>query len=278
MSVLQTIGPVHLTEKQFERISQMVKDLCGINLHTGKKELVKARLSRRLRALGMAGLDDYLEYVQRDGTGNELICMLDALSTNLTSFFREPDHFDYLRTVLAPEFVTKTSKRLRLWSAGCSTGEEPYSIAISLLESMPNLISFDTGILATDLSTRVLAKAKAGVYDPSRVSGLPKALLARYFVCTKERQGVAYQVAESVRRLIHFTRLNLMEPWPVHGPFDVIFCRNVMIYFDKPTQAGLVERFWELLAPGGTLLIGHSESLTGVRHRFNYVRPTIYRK
>jgi chemotaxis protein methyltransferase CheR len=278
MSVLQAIGPVHLTEKQFERISQMVKDLCGINLHTGKKELVKARLSRRLRALGMPTLDDYLEYVQQDSSGNELICMLDALSTNLTSFFREPDHFDYLRTVLGPEFMAKTSKRLRLWSAGCSTGEEPYSIAISLLESMPNLASFDTGILATDLSTRVLAKAKAGVYDPSRVSGLPKALLARHFVCTKERQGVTYQVAESVRRLIHFTRLNLMEPWPVHGPFDVIFCRNVMIYFDKPTQAGLVERFWELLGPGGTLLIGHSESLTGVQHRFHYVRPTIYRK
>ena len=256
----------------------MVKRQCGIDLRADKKYLVKTRLSKRLRALGMSSLDDYLGYVHQDASGNELTSMLDALSTNLTSFFREPDHFHYLQTVLATEFLKKTEKRLRVWSAGCSSGEEPYSIAISLFESISNIACFDVGILATDLSTRMLATAKHGAYGPDRVKCLPQALLTRYFVCTKDRQGTTYQVAEPIRRIMHFSRLNLMEHWPMRGPFDVIFCRNVMIYFDRPTQAGLVRRFWNLLAPGGTLLIGHSESLTGIQHRFNYVRPTIYRK
>jgi chemotaxis protein methyltransferase CheR len=276
-------GAPDITEAQFNEISSLVKGLCGINLHDGKKELVRARLSKRLRALQLSSFREYLVYLREDieSAGNELTALLDAISTNLTSFFRENAHFQYLSSIVLPELLAERGpgdRKLRVWSAGCSSGEEPYSIALTLCEQLPAWEQWDLGILATDLSTRVLQIARQGEYEAQRLATVPAGLLNTYFERLPQTTEKRYRVRAEVRRLVHFARLNLMEPWPMRGPFDVIFCRNVMIYFDKPTQGKLVHRFAELLAPGGTLFIGHSESLTGIEHNFRYVQPTIYEK
>lgn len=280
MSSMQLLS-VQLTDKQFDRISNLVKGLAGINLHDGKRELVKARLNKRLRGLGLKDFDQYIDYVENDASGTELVCMLDAISTNLTSFFREMPHFEHLSQRILPRIgqqAERTGKRLRVWSAGCSSGEEPYTIAICVNEVLGNLAGWDARILATDLSTRVLERARNGVYTQERVKTISRNILGKYFDQIQGKPEKLYQVNNRLRSLVHFARLNLMESWPMRGPFDVIFCRNVMIYFDKPTQGKLVQRYWDLLAPGGTLFIGHSESLTGIRHQFRYVQPTVYEK
>ncbi len=274
----EVLGACQLSDEQFARISRLVKDLAGINLHDGKKELVKARLNKRLRALGLACFDEYIDRVRDDASGAELTAMLDALSTNLTSFFREADHFRHLGGTVLPRLAERGQRRLRIWSAGCSSGEEPYSIAITVREVLGDLSGWDAAILATDLSTRVLANAREGVYDARRVAPVEPRQRQRYFSLAASRPEKRYRVAPTLRRLVHFVRLNLMDAWPMRGPFDVIFCRNVMIYFEKPTQADIVTRFARLLSPGGALFIGHSESLTGIRHNFRYVRPTVYEK
>ena len=270
-----------LTEPQFKKISHLVKDLCGINLHDGKKELVKARLNRHLRRLGMNNFGDYIDFIQSDPSGTELTTMLDALSTNLTSFFREPEHFRYLAKHTLGEIAANSrtqGRRLRIWSAGCASGEEAYSIAITVSEAIADLAMWDAAVLATDLSTQMLTKAKRSIYDHDRLKGIPPHLRMKYFDCIQAKPKKLYTVKPSLRRLVHFSHLNLLNRWPMRGPFDVIFCRNVMIYFDKATQKHLIERFCDLLSPGGVLFIGHSESLVGSQHRFRYVQPTIYRK
>lgn len=268
-----------LTDAEFQAISNLVKDFAGINLHEGKRELVKARLNKRLRALGMTNFQQYLDYVQKDPGGEEFVVMLDALSTNLTFFFREPEHFKYLSGEVLPGLLKRNaaSKRIRVWSAGCSSGEEPYSIALLLSEFLADKKGWDARVLATDLSTRVLGVAKRGIYEFRRLKDVPSQCIGRYFECVDSRERL-YQVKPALRSMVTFGRLNLMGDWPMKGPFDVIFCRNVMIYFDKPTQGALVNRYGNLLAPGGTLFLGHSESLTGIRHGFKYVKPTVYQK
>ncbi|MFO8080929.1 MAG: CheR family methyltransferase [Armatimonadota bacterium] len=265
-----------LTDSQFDEISQLVRTLCGINLHSGKRELVRARLTRRLRDLRLPGFDDYLEYL-RANQGEEIVALLDVLSTNLTRFFREPVHFEILAEHVAGLAQRDAHAPVAIWSAGCSSGEEPYSMAIRLLET-PEAADCDIRILATDLSTRVLATAREGVYPKTRLAEMEHGLIARHFSPVTIDDEPHYRVAEPVRRLVHFARLNLIDPWPMQGPFSIIMCRNVMIYFDKPTQQGLIDRFYEVIRPGGLLFIGHSESLTGVDHRFRYVRPTVYEK
>jgi len=272
----QTLLSTDLTEAQFNAISSLVKSLAGINLTDAKKELVRARLAKRLRKLGLATFDDYVEYLQNDTTGAELVAMLDVLSTNTTYFFREAKHLEWLRQEVLPRVAAR--RRVRIWSAGCSSGEEPYSIAIVLLEAIPDLADWDAAILATDLSTEVLARARQGIYPASRLREVPPMLLGRHFTLVATKPERTYRVNDPVRRLVHFARLNLMGRWPMKGPFDVIFCRNVMIYFDRPTRQELIARFHSILAPGGTLFIGHSESLTGISHSFRYVLPTVYRK
>jgi chemotaxis protein methyltransferase CheR len=278
MSFMPTAA--ELTENQFERISAFVKSISGINLHDGKKELVKARLGKRLRTLGIASFEDYFEMVRADASGNELTMMLDALSTNLTSFFRESKHFEFLAERLLPEVMRRkaTDKKITIWSAGCSSGEEPYTIAIVLREAVDGKGAWDARILATDLSTKVLARAKAGVYDAQRVETVPPGLKNKYFTSEGRHSEKTYTVAPALRDIVTFARLNLMHPWPMKGPFDAIFCRNVMIYFDRETRPIVVNRFADLLAPGGVLFIGHSESLAGVEHGLEYVEPTVYRK
>lgn len=267
-----------LSDEAFEQISRFVRSACGINLHDGKRELVKARLAKRMRALGITSYTAYMRHVESDSSGAELTAMLDVISTNLTYFFREAKHFAYLRETLVPRVKARPTKRIRIWSAGCSSGEEPYSIAMLLSECLPDLGCWDAAILATDLSTAVLAAAREGVYRDDRFRQTPRELVGKYFDRIQIKPQKLYRVRPSLRRLVHIAKLNLMEPWPMTGPFDAIFCRNVMIYFDKPTQGELVRRFSELLAPGGALLLGHSESLTGVKHKLRYVQPAVYER
>ncbi|MBU0508579.1 protein-glutamate O-methyltransferase [bacterium] len=273
---------ITLTDKDFKSVREIVYELAGINLHEGKRELVVARLSKRIRQLNMRNVGEYLSYVREQNTQEELVSMLDALSTNLTSFWRESQHFDYVAEHTIPWIVARTDRdkdwKVRLWSAGCSSGEEPYGLAMLLTHRLERPNRYDLKILATDLSTRVLGIAHNGVYTEERVKPVPPDIRRRFFHEVKTAWGKEYRVMDEVKALVSYARLNLMESWPMKGPMDFIFCRNVMIYFDKSTQARLVTRFFELLRPGGTLFIGHSESLTGIEHRFRYVRPTIYEK
>jgi len=280
MTVQNTIlrGP-ELTKAQFEKISRLVYGLCGINLHAGKQELVKARLNKRLRRLGLRNFSDYIDCVSADQSGSETTAMLDALSTNLTRFFREAEHFVHLAKRVLPRIAERSgsgSRKLRIWSAGCSTGQEPYSIAITLAETIQDRMLWDIGILATDLSSEAVSTAARGVYELKRISEIPMSWRTKYLDVVQSGSVRSYSIKDSLRSMMHFARLNLMESWPMQGEFDVIFCRNVMIYFDKDTQSQLVERFTRMLSPGGVLFLGHSESLAGVKHKLRYVRPTVY--
>lgn len=276
------VNEVKLEDKDFRRISDMIYKHCGINLHAGKKELVRARLAKRLRLLSIKTFPEYIDHALNDSTGNEFTNLVDSLSTNLTSFFRENQHFEYLRKNFLPRVMAeKASSRdcvIRAWSAGCSSGEEPYSIAITLLEAIKMDRNFTAKILATDISTQVLAKAKAGVYVPERVAPVSPALKNRYLVSEKSGHCKVFKAGKALKDVVFFGHLNLMDNWPIKVPLDFIFCRNVMIYFDKPTQERLVKRYWQVLNPGGLLFTGHSESLTGINHKFRYVQPTIYIK
>lgn len=270
-----------LRQSDFEAISRMVQDACGINLHEGKQELVKARLVRRLRELALVDFQSYLRKVREDSSGVEFGRMLDLLTTNKTSFFRESEHFDVLKSYIAPNLI---GQRLRVWSAACSSGEEPYTLAMTLRSCLPSPDSLDVRVLATDISARMLTKARAAVYDAESISSLPPGFAARFFTRVefeKKRSGDVghgFKVTDEIRRMVSLARLNLLEEWPMKGPFDVVFCRNAMIYFDKPTQQGLINRFWSILRPGGWFFVGHSESLAGLSHKFRYIQPAVYRK
>ena len=275
MKVIEKTGGPVFNQNQFEKISRRVYDLCGIKLTSGKEELVKSRLAKRLQVLKLQGFDEYLRFIEKDATGKELAQMIDVLTTNKTSFFREEAHFDFLRQRIFPS-LDRRERRLRIWSAACSSGEEPYTIAMLLRESMPDIDHWNARILATDLSHRVLATARAAVYKKEIVDGIPPKFLSKYFTALPNQNE--WRVNDEVRRLVSFGNLNLMNKWPMRGLFDVIFCRNVMIYFDKPTQQNLVNRFAQLLRPGGHLFVGHAESLTGSAGTLSYVQPAVYVK
>ncbi len=270
---------IEIDEKEYNYISTLIHNLCGINLHDGKKELVRARLSKRLRILGLGSFKQYIKYVEDDATKEEFSNMVDALSTNLTSFFREEKHFEFLRDNVIPEWSNnKTNQTIKIWSAGCSSGEELYTIAIVLHEAENLLKKKQVKILATDISSRMLEVARKAGYKKDRITKIPKDIQRKYFLKGDNGFSDHYLVKPVLRDMVTISRLNLLGGWPMKGKFDLIFCRNVMIYFDKPTQETLVNRYWDVLNPGGYLFIGHSESLTGVKHRFKYSQPTIYRK
>lgn len=268
-------------DQDFQRIRRIINDIAGISLADGKRELVYSRLSRRLRHLGLRRFDDYCQLLETGGDHNaELGEFVNALTTNLTSFFREPHHFEFLGAELLPALIRERNfgnRRIRIWSAGCSTGEEPYSIAMVLRETLP-AVGWDAKILATDLDSNVLATAERGVYESSRVKDLSEARLRRWFQKGRDAQAGLVRAAPELRELITFRRLNLMEDWPMRGPFDIVFCRNVVIYFDKPTQRVLFERFADLLVDRGHLFVGHSESLFKVTERFTPLGKTIYQR
>lgn len=267
------------SDKDFNFLREFVKERTGINLSDSKRELVYGRLAKRLRLLKLGGFNEYCELLKQ-GDDSETVNLVDSITTNLTSFFRENHHFEYLADKLVPRVLSEKlqSRRLRIWSAGCSTGEEPYSVAMVLKETMPSTGGWDTKILATDLDSKVVAKSKTGVYDLSRITTLPRNRLNRWFNKGKGDKSGQIQTAQTLQELITFKQLNLMHDWPIKGPFDAIFCRNVVIYFDKPTQRILFDRFADMLADNGILFIGHSESLFKVSDRFKLLGKTIYQK
>ncbi len=248
----------------------------GIELADSKREMVYSRMVRRIRALRLSSFAAYCRFLEQNKE-TELTHFINAITTNLTSFFREGHHFDALRNVIFPELVKKNaaSRSVRLWSAGCSTGEEPYSLAITLAES-GLFQGWDAKILATDIDSNVLAQASSGEYIRERIQGLPVDIHQRYFTRT-DRLEVA-RVDPRVSAYISFRQLNLLNNWPVTGLFDVIFCRNVVIYFSKDTQRRLFDRFAQQMTPNGYLCIGHSETLHGLSERFESLGRTIYRK
>ena len=267
------------SDEDFEALRRLVKQLTGINLSDQKRELVYGRLSRRLRALGLKSFSEYRRLLSMESS-HELVELCNAITTNLTSFFREPHHFEYLREhVLEPLVAHPTAtRRLRIWSAGCSTGEEPCSIAMTLLETIPDVRRWDIRILATDIDSEVIRRASSGLYPADRVRGLGPQRLARFFQERRTGATVQYEISPEVMRLITFKVLNLMHPWPMRGPFDVIFCRNVVIYFDKDTQRELFARMAALQRPDGLLFLGHSETLFKVSDAYSLIGKTIYRR
>lgn len=266
-----------LRDTDFEKISRFVHEFCGIHLHDGKRELVKARLGKRLRAGRFRSFSDYFKYVKTTEGKNELVAMIDSISTNLTSFFRESSHFDRLSEIVSAMAASNRVLKMRIWCAGCSTGEEPYTISIVLREILGGRCD-DVKILATDISTRVLDTATRGIYGENKIKNIPPALLRKYFLRgTGNREG-QYRVKDDIASMVTFMRSNLMERPNFNEKFDVIFCRNVMIYFDSPTQQILVDRFYDCLKDGGYLFVGHSEGMTGLKHRFRYIVPSVYRR
>jgi chemotaxis protein methyltransferase CheR len=263
----------------FEFLAALAYERAGISLSQSKRNLVYGRLSRRLRALGLSSFSAYREYLEEDGS--EIERFINSISTNHTKFFRESHHFTHFRSSVAQTFAQQDQKRavrrLRVWSAGCSTGEEPYTIAVVLRREIADMARQDVKILATDIDTDVLAKASRGEYSADALENIPDPF-CRYFQPVEEGNTATIRVAPDVRSLITFRPLNLVEAWPMKGPFDAIFCRNVMIYFDAPTKSKLIERFIRLIKPGGFLYIGHSESLLGSHPGLHLMGRTIYRR
>jgi chemotaxis protein methyltransferase CheR len=260
------------TRTDFDYICEAVHAHSGIVLGGNKFNMVYARLARRLRALGLGRFGDYCDLLKSPQGRDEIEAFTNAMTTNLTRFFREPHHFEHF----VAEILSKPSSknRLRLWSAGCSTGEEPYSLAMTLMEHRPLWAQMDVKILATDLDTKVLKKAAAGLYETETLRNLSPERKKRYFSENNDR----WQVSDGLRKPIIFKPLNLLHAWPVSGPFDAIFCRNVMIYFDNVTKAELVRRFAQVLRPGGYLYIGHSEALLNQQGVFRFCGKTIYQR
>jgi chemotaxis protein methyltransferase CheR len=281
------------TRHDFNFLRQIANQRTGIVVSDDKYDMFYSRLSRRVRILGLRDFAEYCELVRRDQDGEEVLELVNAITTNLTAFFRENHHFDYLtaffrenhhfdylaRTII-PELKQKNaaSKTVRIWSAGCSTGEEPYSIAITLREASAQLSGWDCRIMATDIDSNVLAKASSGIYPMDRIKGIAESRLKQWFFKGSGGNAGMVRVKPVVQQLIQFGQLNLMENWHLEDPQDVIFCRNVIIYFDKETKARLVKRYIENIKPGGYLIIGHSESLYKVSDDITLIGNTIYRK
>ena len=273
-------GEFPLSEKEFSRIRERVYRVAGISLSDAKRTLVVSRLSKIVRGLSLPGFDAYIDFLEMRGRPEDDQDFVNALTTNLTRFFREDHHFDHLVSHVAaliarPRRMTKGGKpRLRIWSAGCSTGQEPYTIALSLLAAFPELKRWDFRILATDIDSNVVGKAARGIYPSTELNGL-SAQRAALFEMVETGE---IRIPRAAHELVTFKLLNLIEAWPVSGPFDAIFCRNVAIYFDKPTQGMLFDRLGQVLAPDGFLYIGHSENLQAVSKGFRLVGKTVYQR
>jgi len=264
-----------LSAADFQRFRDLAYNRFGLDLREGKQELVAARLGKRMRLGGFTSYADYYQHVISDSSGQALTEMIDALTTNHTSFLREKAHFDLLARIVRE--AGRAAGSMQVWCAASSTGEEPYSILFTMLEAEPTLAQNRVAplILATDISTRVLETARQGVYARERLRDVPEAWQRNWFTSTPDAK---LRVRPELGRLIEFRRLNLVEPFRHGRVFDVIFCRNVMIYFDRRTQQDLVRRLHDCLHPGGYLLVGHSESLSGIDHPFTYIRPAVYRR
>lgn len=283
ISVQQNPLAVTVSDQEFRLFQDLVKAHTGIALSEHKRNLVCSRLGKRLRALKLASLKSYYDYLSAEVGQAELEHFVNAITTNKTDFYREKPHFDFLEQEMVPGWKARAAKagerRIRIWSAGCSSGEEPYTLAITLRKAIENFPAWDVRILASDIDTEVLGRAAQGIYPAERVAEIPKSILERYFLRGKGAHDGFVQVVPEVRNLVTFRRINLQEdPWPIRASFDCIFCRNVIIYFDRPTQRRLMERFAGYLKDDSYLFLGHSESLYGMSDQFTALRNTIYRK
>lgn len=265
-----------LSAGEFEQISTLAYEHFGVDLRNGKQALVEARIGKKLRELGLSSFQQYFDQVRADTTGKALTSMVDVLTTNHTSFFREPRHFDFMVNTILPSLMHHS--QIHIWSAACSSGEEPYSIALTLLESTAREALDRLHIRASDISTRVLEKAVRGVYPTDRCKSIPNHLQHLYMLKGQNACADSLRFKPQVRTMIDFMHLNLMDELPRDYTCSVIFCRNIMIYFDRPTQQDLVRRLTDHLEPGGYLFIGHSESLNSITHTLDYVAPATYRK
>ncbi len=279
MSSLEMAG-FNLTKEEFHLISSLVYEKFGINLGEQKRTLVIERLQKELRQGGFSSFKEYYDHVMQDTTGQALLTMIDRISTNHTFFFREKAHFDLLTAEVLPKTLQKlpgAGQNLRFWSAGCSSGEEPYSLAMTISEFLgPRINNLTPSILATDISVTALAKASRGVYTESETAQMSSDLKNRYFMRLEDGM---WAVKQSLKKMILFRRLNLMRrAYPFKNKFHVIFCRNVMIYFDAPTRQALLERFYACLEPEGYLFLGHSESMGRSSSLFKYIKPAVYQK
>jgi chemotaxis protein methyltransferase CheR len=264
--------------EDFRQIAAMLHADSGIFLSEQKESLVYSRLVKRLRALGLSSFKDYCALIADASGVDERQKMLAALTTNVTRFFREPHHFQHLKDVVLPPLLqaAKRGGRVRIWSAGCSKGQEPYSIAMTILSLMPDANSYDIKILATDIDPNVLQEGRDGLYEKSELEDMPKTERSRFFTMANGDPS-SWSVSDEMRRLVSFKELNLIAQWPIKGPFDIIFCRNVVIYFNEETQAKIWSRYATLLAPGALLCIGHSERLSGpAASRFKPTGTTMY--
>jgi chemotaxis protein methyltransferase CheR len=268
-------GEIQLSASEFRQISDLAYQRFGLDLKQGKEALVAARLGKKLRTLGFTSFAEYHRHVLADSSGDALIELIDALTTNHTSFLRERAHFEFLARAVKEEF--RDVSTLRIWSAACSSGEEPYSIAMCLADALSKSAGRQFHILATDISTRVLDIGQRGVYPVARFADVPDPWRRAYLLRGQGSSQGFYKIKGELGQRIAFERLNLIEPFPRREPFHVIFCRNVMMYFDKATQQNIVQRLSGCLDRGGYLFVGHSESLTGVEHNLQYVRPATYR-
>ncbi|MFZ5723459.1 MAG: CheR family methyltransferase [Pseudomonadota bacterium] len=272
-----------ISDKEFAQFQKLIYDEAGIFLAPAKKALLTGRLGRRLRELGFARYEEYFHHVIADRSGGEMILLLDAIATNETQFFREPRQFDYLEQVVYPDWeqaaaAGRRQRSIRIWSAACSTGEEPYSLAMSLLARFSADAGWDLDILATDISTRVLERARAGIWPIARAGQIPETLLKRYMLRGTGAHEGQMKAGAAVRVPLRFERINLNDAsYPVAGRLDAIFCRNVLIYFDRDSRARVIARLLDLLAPGGYLFLGHAESLNGLSDRVRTVAPAVYR-
>jgi chemotaxis protein methyltransferase CheR len=273
-----------LTNHDFARLSGFIQSECGIRLSAQKKIMLEARLRKRLRALGIESFGEYCNFLfSSEGQEREKLHMIDVVTTNKTDFFREPRHFEYLARQAIPElfrlYGAGTRQELSLWSAGCSTGEEPYTLAMVLNEYVESLPAFRFSILATDISTRVLHKAIRAVYKKESAGLIPAALKKKYLMRSKDKERALVRVVPKLRSCIKFRRLNFIEDnFDINGPFDIIFCRNVIIYFDRPTQQKVLQTIYRHLKPGGYLFMGHSETLSSLSTPLVSLGSTIYRK
>jgi chemotaxis protein methyltransferase CheR len=272
-------GDFQLTDAEFEALRALVREHTGISLADTKRQLVYGRLARRLRALKLNTFSEYIKVLE-GGETVELEEFTNAVTTNLTSFFREPHHFEFFASEMLPGAVKRAAgvRRLRFWCCAASTGEEPYSIAMVLRESQALLAGYDVKLLATDLDSNVLAHGKAGVYQQERFKTVDAKRMSRFFEAVDVNGERQFSAVDEIRDPITFKQLNLMHEWPMKGPFDAIFCRNVIIYFDKETQRALFERMATLQRPGDFLFLGHSESLYRVSDRYELIGRTIYRR
>lgn len=272
-------GEFAFTWAEFRQIAALVHGEAGIVLPESKVNLVYSRLAKRLRAIGLRTFREYCALVQSAAGVDERQAMISAMTTNVTRFFREPHHFELLTQTVLPPLVAAARRggRIRIWSAGCSSGEEPYSIALSLLDLMPDAPSHDVLILATDLDPEMISRGRAATYSASQVASVP-APLRNKWIEESRRDASSCVISDAARSLIRFNELNLLSTWPMKGKFDIIFCRNVMIYFDEDTQNGIWTRFGELLPTGAYLCIGHSERIALDRQPFELAAQTVYRK